>query len=322
MKVHVTNTHNKSMEMAVRCCISNLIINCLLLLFNTGKTYHHVQQVERLILNHNNLSISAKEEDENYLHPRIFSNFLNLKSLHLTNAFADYSSPELSQNLHEIFSNSNLTQLMKLHLEQNEISSFKDQNVFCSLPQLQDLHLGDNALKELNFNLSCIKNLRFLDLERNRFEFLRKHDINILKKLEQQHVVRTSNQLIFDFNMNPLTCDCTIYPFINWLRSTNITVREKERLTCYRHNDHTERILTLDLQRCIVKTQQHRTTDNHQIFLVFFSAVLISVFIGIIGGLSYINQDRIRYFVSPIASIRKVHYTTIRDDDVAQEVYV
>lgn len=112
---------------------------------NTGKTYHHVQQVERLILNHNNLSISSQNVD---LHPRIFSNFLNLQSLHLTNAFSDYSSPELSQDLHEIFSNSNLTKLIKLHLEQNEITSFKDPNVFCSLPQLEDLHLGDNALKD------------------------------------------------------------------------------------------------------------------------------------------------------------------------------
>lgn len=113
----------------------------ILLFPNAGKTYHHVQQVERLILNHNNLSISSTD-----FHPRIFSNFLNLKSLHLTNAFSDYSS--FSKDLHEIFSNSNLTKLIKLHLEQNEIKSFKDPNVFCSLPQLEDLHLGNNELED------------------------------------------------------------------------------------------------------------------------------------------------------------------------------
>lgn len=290
---------------------------------NAGKTYHHVQQVERLILNHNNLSISTKEDDANHLHPRIFSNFLNLKSLHLTNAFSDYSSPELSQDLHEIFSNSNLTRLLKLHLEQNEISNFKDPNVFCSLPQLEDLHLGDNALKEINFNISCMKNLRFLDFERNRFESLTQHDIDALKKLEQEHEVRpTGEKLIFDFSLNPFSCDCTIYPFVNWLHSTNVAVREKERLICYQNDDHVERILSLNLQKCIVKTQRHKTTSYHEIFLVFFSAVVIFIFIGIIGGLSYINQDRIRDFVSPVVSLRKVHYTTIRDDEIAQEVYV
>ncbi len=47
-----------------------------------GKTYHRVQNVRTLILNHNQLNITG---DRN--HPRIFSNFINLQSLHLTNAF-------------------------------------------------------------------------------------------------------------------------------------------------------------------------------------------------------------------------------------------
>lgn len=169
----------------------------------------------------------------------------------------------------------------------------------------------------MNFNISCIKNLRFLDLERNRFELLKQHDINALKNLEREHA-----QLIFDFNMNPFHCDCTIYPFMNWLASTNITVRQKERLTCYKNNDHAERILSLNLKKCIVKSQIHNTTNNHQIFLVFFSVFLLFIFIGIVGGLAFINQDRIRDFVSPVVSLRKVHYTTIRDDEIAQEVYV
>lgn len=161
-----------------------------------------------------------------------------------------------------------------------------------------------------------------MDLERNRFENLRQHDINALKKLEQEHAVRTPEKLIFDFSMNPFSCDCTIYPFVNWLSSTNITVREKERLICYKNDDHIERISSLNLRKCIVKSQHHNSTNNHQIFLVFFSVVMIFIFIGIIGGLSYINQDRIRDFVSPVVSLRKVHYTTIRDDDIVQEVYV
>lgn len=174
----------------------------------------------------------------------------------------------------------------------------------------------------MNFNISCIRNLRFLDLERNRFEYLKQHDINALKKLEQEHAARSAGQLIIDFSMNPLFCDCTINPFVNWLRSTNITVREKDRLTCYKSDDHVERILSLSLKKCIVKSQHHNHTNNHQIFLVFFSVVLLFIFIGIIGALTYINQDRIRDFVSPVVSLRKVHYTTIRDDEIAQEVYV
>lgn len=123
-----------------------------------GKTFHHVPNVQRLILNHNNLSINRFGDDQavNYHHPRVFSNFLNLMELHMTNAFSDNSS-ELSEDLHDIFVNSNLTKLIKLHLEQNEISKFKDKRVFCDLPALRDLHLGDNKLSQINFNILCLR---------------------------------------------------------------------------------------------------------------------------------------------------------------------
>lgn len=233
--------------------------------------------------------------------------------MHLTNAFSDYSSPELSQDLHAIFANSNLTRLIKLHLEQNEISHFKDPNVFCSLPKIEDLYMGDNSLKEINFNITCLQSLRFLDLERNRFEILTKTDIKVLERKER---------LILDFSMNPFACDCSIYPFVKFLRSTNLTVREKDKLICNQNEEHTDSILSLDLRKCIVKSQYHYTTINHQLFFVFFSIVLVFILIGICGGLLYINKDEIRKFISPVVSSRKVHYTTIRDDDCVQEVHV
>lgn len=74
----------------------------------------------------------------------VFSNFENLLELHLTDAFADNTPAEdLASDLHDIFVNSDLQELQKLHLEQNEISQFKDPSVFCDLPSLQDLHLGN-----------------------------------------------------------------------------------------------------------------------------------------------------------------------------------
>lgn len=285
-----------------------------------GKTYHHVQLVERLILNHNNLSISPNDDEANHLHPRIFSNFINLRALHLTNAFQDYSSPELSQDLHAIFTNSNLTHLNKLHLEQNEISRFKDKNVFCELPQLQDLHMGDNNLKELNFNVMCLHHLRFLDLERNRFEALKARDMEALEMLE--NAAGRTETLIVDFGLNPFACDCTVLPFVKWLQSTNVTVRRKEQLMCYRNDEYHEPIMSYKFQKCSVKSQHHNTTTGHQIFLIFFLAVMIFMLVGLIGALLYVSKDRIKYFVSPVVSSRKVHYTTIRDDEIAQEVHV
>lgn len=287
-----------------------------------GKTYHHVQLVERLILNHNNLSISPNDGEVNHLHPRIFSNFLNLRSLHLTNAFSDYSSPELSQYLHAIFVNSNLTLLTKLHLEQNEISRFKDRNVFCDLPQLQDLHLGDNNLNELNFNVMCLHHLRFLDLERNRFETLRARDMEALEMVE--NAAGRSAALTIDLSLNPFSCDCMTYQFVKWLQSTNVTVRRKEQMTCIHGSDDTQRekLMQVNHHKCIVKSEHHTTTTSHRVFLIFFLAVVVSMLLSLIGTLLYVSRDRIKYFVSPVVSSRKVHYTTIKDDEIAQEVHV
>lgn len=277
-----------------------------------------MQQVERLILNHNNLSISPNEDDINHLHPRIFSNFLNLKALHLTNAFADYSSPQLSQDLHAIFVNSNLTQLRKLHLEQNEISRFKDRNVFCDLPLLEDLHMGDNYLKELNFNIICLHHLRFLDLERNHFQSIHSRDLEALELLENTAGRRES--LIVDFNMNPFTCDCALFSFVNWLHSTNVSVRGADRLNCYKNEEYTEHIMAINLKKCNVKTQNHNDNIGHHIFLVFFVVVLLFILMGLIGAIVYVSRERIKQLISPVHSSRKVHYTTIHDDETTSEM--
>lgn len=64
-----------------------------------GKAYHHVQHVERLILDFNELSLDPAKN-----HPRVFSNFVSLLELHLTDAFED-DPPNLAAMLHNIFVN-------------------------------------------------------------------------------------------------------------------------------------------------------------------------------------------------------------------------
>lgn len=65
-----------------------------------GKAYHHVQHVERLILDFNELSLDPARS-----HPRVFSNFISLLELHLTDAFEDGPPRNLASTLHDIFVN-------------------------------------------------------------------------------------------------------------------------------------------------------------------------------------------------------------------------
>lgn len=198
-----------------------------------GKAYHHVASVERLILDHNELSLSSPNAGlEDHRHPRMFSNFINLRALHLTNAFRDNSPANLANDLHAVFFNrfvinhicdmlsyfvfspshiilsllsiSNLSLLIKLHLEQNELTGFADPMLFCDLPALMDLHLGDNALRGLHFNITCLHHLRFLDLRRNRITRLSKSELDMLDSFPAR-----GQPLTVDIEGNPL-CDCVV----------------------------------------------------------------------------------------------------------------
>jgi Leucine rich repeat len=287
-----------------------------------GKSYHHVPNVKRLILNHNNLTISSTDDDDiNHHHPRVFSNFVNLMELHLTNAFSDNTSDELSEDLHDIFMNSNLTKLTKLHLEQNEIRKFKDKRVFCDLPSLKDLHLGDNLLEELNFNVLCLGNLRFLDLERNKFTQMKLKDLDKLDALEKSPNRET--ELIIDLTYNELACDCTLNNIQDWLKRTKVKIRNLDHLFCYKAGRQYQPLLSVKVNKCRVLNRASTTTKGHTITLVFLLVAFCTVLLSLVTVLVYINRNRIKKIVNPVMSnvSRKVQYTTIKDDD-APEQYV
>jgi hypothetical protein len=287
-----------------------------------GKSYHHVPNVKRLILNHNNLSISGDDDDDvNHHHPRVFSNFINLMELHLTNAFADNTSMALSEDLHDIFMNSNLTKLTKLHLEQNEIRKFKDKRVFCDLPSLKDLHLGDNLLEELNFNVVCLKHLRFLDLERNKFTQLKLKDLNMLDVVTKSQGRNT--ELIIDLTYNQLACDCTVNNIQDWLKNTQVKIRNLDNLFCYTKGRQIQPLLSAKFNKCRVQSRNSTTTKGHTVTLVFLFVAFCTVLLSLVSVLVYINRNRIKKIVNPVMTnvSRKVQYTTIKDDD-APEQYV
>ncbi|CAG9805811.1 unnamed protein product [Chironomus riparius] len=286
-----------------------------------GKSYHHVSNVKRLILNHNNLSISRDDDEFNHHHPRVFSNFINLMELHLTNAFSDNSTEELSEDLHDIFVNSNLTKLTKLHLEQNEIKKFKDKRVFCDLPSIRDLHLGDNLLEEINFDILCLSHMRFLDLERNKFTQMRKADLYMLDMLG--NIPKRDTDLIVDLTYNQLACDCTVNNIQEWLTKTKVKIRNLDNLFCYKQGHKYQPLLSVKYNKCHVQSRDTTIAKGHTIALVFLSVVILTILLTLVITAIYINRNRIKKIVNPVMTnvSRKVHYTTIKDDD-APEQYV
>ncbi|KAB0802044.1 hypothetical protein PPYR_04230 [Photinus pyralis] len=272
-----------------------------------GKSYHHVTNVERLILNHNNLTISSRG-DENFHHPRVFSNFVNLIELHLTNAFADNTDEALAIDLHDIFVNSNLTKLYKIHLEQNEIKRFRDQYVFCDLPSLLDIYLGNNYIPSLNFNITCIDKLRFLDLENNNMTYLSQTDLDNLNRMTYP---ARNHSLVIDIGGNPFRCDSAIKDLYVWMHTTNVTVRNKELVQCREERLGNKFIYNLN---SLVDSKHARVSRAVSVLVVVLSIILLSLF----GAYVYIIKDKLHTKLTPLLDIvsRKVHYTTIESQDV------
>lgn len=262
-----------------------------------GKSFHKVTTVKRLILDHNDLYIVSALH-----HQRIFSNFENIEELHLTNAFTEQiDSKWYLKDLKEIFGASQLLKLKKLHLEQNEIWEIKDSDMFCDLPELRELHLGDNQLTDINFSLDCLRQLRYLDLEFNKITNLRK---STLAKLDQAFAGKTKNRRI-DLHGNPYNCDCHFMPFLDWLKQTKVNLDHKEDMRCYSGKpDYNagKRIENIDKLTCLNSTNttdvQKKEEENVSLSsshanttLLIILIVLVSVFLAV---LLYVNRDSLR----------------------------
>lgn len=271
-----------------------------------GKAFHHVPNVKRLILNHNNISIS--NEEGNFHHPRVFSNLYNLEELHLTNAFADNTDAELANDLHDIFVKSNLTKLYKIHLEQNEIKYFQDGNVFCNLPNLHDIYLGDNNIPKLNFNIRCLPKLRYLDIEDNNITKFDEYDLDSFDYLAQP---RRSNNLAVQMKGNPFRCDQAIKLLYNWLQKTKVDVQDKDHLECHQAKYGTKYIVNL---KNLAVAKHERISQAITVLLI----ILVVILITLLAAFAYLKKDKIKGQFAPVleALTRKVHYTTIESQEV------
>jgi hypothetical protein len=271
-----------------------------------GKTFHKVTTVKRLILNHNDLYIVSAMH-----HTRTFSNFENLEELHLTNAFTEQIDSKWYLNdLKDIFQGSQLSKLKKLHLEQNEIWEIQDDDIdlFCDLPALMDLHLGDNQLTDINFSLACMKNLRYLDLEFNKITNLRKVTLD---KIETAFTSKTSNRQI-NLQGNPFKCDCYMRPFFDWLKITKVNLRSKEDYRCWTGEPEAnagKRITNVQSLPCPVtevsedhNTSRHATTNSLLTVLIVLTLVLLAVVL-------WVNRAAVKQKMKPVVENINRHVT-------------
>ncbi|CAL4187018.1 unnamed protein product, partial [Meganyctiphanes norvegica] len=236
MPLHILNgTDYESLDIVD---MSNNHINII-----KGRTFHKVWNVRTLILDHNNLEITDEE------HPRMFSNFENLERLHLTNAFTEeVNATDTLLSLEDIFYESDLRLVKILHLEQNEIWEIgNNKRVFCQLPALTQLMLGDNRITDMDFVIDCLQELYYIDLERNNIARLSQ---TAMERLDNFHGAPTRKERPLQIKLlgNPFVCDCRSTDFYHWLLKTQVPLIEKEDYSCtdgFPHSNVGKHLLTV-----------------------------------------------------------------------------
>ncbi|XP_059082511.1 trophoblast glycoprotein-like [Tigriopus californicus] len=276
-----------------------------------GKAYHQVSYVKRLLLNHNDLIVSGRR-----FHGRILTNFVRLEELHLTNAFSETIDTKwYLKDLKNIFLASNLEHLKTLHLEQNEIWSITDDDMFCAFPSLTNLHLGDNQLQDIEFSLDCLQKLRYLDLQYNKIRRLTDATLNKLDKVLKSD----SEDRAVHLKGNPFHCDCHLKNFQHWLLSTHTTLFHKDEIRCfdgYPERNAGRRVTNAEISEC---SPTHNSLTN------VLLSILILVMIGLGLLIVYYHRQRIHSSFKPlVVSFQKsMQYRTIdKEEEPPTEVNV
>lgn len=192
-----------------------------------------------------------------------------------------------------------------------------EPHVFCPLPHLLDLHLSNNQLTGIDFNISCIPNLRFIDLEGNNIRGLSNEHLSTLDNVQSRNRV-----FAVDLSNNPFPCDCNFGIIDDWLRNTNVSVRNLEMTRC---TTQVQQKSPLDPfadyhNGCpSVQTTTKAGKHGHKLMMLFVSCAVFG-FLGVVLYVSMFGLKRLRpEFTNAIS--RKIHYTTI-DKCEDQEIHV
>lgn len=230
----------KPMPKLTRLDLSNNTLRSI----SNSSVFKNMPALRQLVLNLNRLKFDQMDE---YSALGVVSS--TLEYLSLRNAL-HYQRRHINTNdaietdlaLNRMFKLSRLTRLKTLKLAGNSLVSFNTDNnedfdvddsyedILCLMPALEHLHLENNYLSTITFELRCVSsqfNLTSLHLESNLL-------INIDAKLLQ--IFRRFRKINDRFRVyltgNYFKCDCSLMPFYQSLRAANQIVDDYQQLVC------------------------------------------------------------------------------------------
>ncbi len=131
-----------------------------------------------------------------------------------------------------------LWNLTKLDLSDNVIYAALRADSFSKQNNMQELYLSGMGLTDWSINISHMHELRFLDISKNELAEMPKSfisDVRAIESIQKQ----TYNQVLLqvDISDNKFECTCQSLDFLDFLKSTNITLIKFEAYICTTPNN-------------------------------------------------------------------------------------
>ncbi|CAG2204151.1 unnamed protein product [Mytilus edulis] len=150
------------------------------------------------------------------------ADFINLRSLLLQNNLLGLVLPTDVDG--EIFQN--LKNVGYINLSTNKIANipylvFKEQH------NLERLDLSENMIDGINFKISHMRKLMFLNVRNNRISTLSQYAMN-----ELDSIAKYNKNLTIDLSGNNLVCNCDSLSFVKWIVNTPTHFHLLEKYEC------------------------------------------------------------------------------------------
>ncbi|XP_076116072.1 toll-like receptor 4 [Mytilus galloprovincialis] len=237
---------------------------------------------------------------------RFFSeDFKNLKKIILRDNLLGLVLPkdtngEILRNLHSV----DYINLSKIRIANIPKMFFRNQQ------NLKRLDLSENLIEDINFQVSHMKKLMFVNVKNNKIFKLGQFAMK-----EFDLVAKSNANFTVDLGSNNLVCNCDSLSFVKWMVTTPTHLYRRNTYECKMSND----TIILHNPTEIFKTLQKECMSYDGIIIGITTGILIFISI-LFGGISYRFRWKLRYLYYIVKV--KWHQTDNESDNKDQRMYM
>ncbi|XP_052065848.1 toll-like receptor 4 [Mytilus californianus] len=232
--------------------------------------------------------------------------FVSLKYLLLQNNLLGLVLPTDVQG--EIFQN--LYNVVYINLSKNKITNIPNL-LFKKQYNLKRLDLSENMIWDINYKLSHMKNLMFLNLRNNRISMLGEYAMT-----ELDSIAKMKKNLTIDLGGNNLVCNCESLSFVKWIVNTPTNLHRREEYEC-KTSQNT--IILFRNPKELYETILKECMSYEGIIIGITTGILIFAFI-LCGGISYRYRWKLRYLYYMVNI--KLHQSEYKSANTDERLYM